>query len=293
MIEPVTSQVSARRTCHKIEGKPLVVVGGQITTSEYGGMRKSDFYQQVGPHHDPDWAWEYRHRERARLQDQQQSPEDAVFSQQIVPMCEHPFKAIAVDTVDLLHKYCTDFVCKKHNIKHPSDMSFGKGFALVSSEFQRAFTKLASLPYGLFLVSHAVEREIETRTGKYHKTMPTLPESARKILVGMTDLILYVDLETVTNQDGSVAYNRVLRTKPDKHFEAGDRTGKLPDPLPLDFKAFKDAFEQAVAQPEQKKNKEKEDTKTGKPESPEKHNSPSKPKPGSRPNQPTSNTAVA
>ena len=92
MIEPVTSQVSARRTCHKIEGKPLVVVGGQITTSEYGGMRKSDFYQQVGPHHDPDWAWEYRHRERARLQDQQQSPEDAVFSQQIVPMCEQAIR---------------------------------------------------------------------------------------------------------------------------------------------------------------------------------------------------------
>ena len=205
---------------------------------------------------------------------------------------DHPFKAIAVDTVDLLHKYCTDFVCKKHNIKHPSDMSFGKGFALVSSEFQRAFTKLASLPYGLFLVSHAVEREIETRTGKYHKTMPTLPESARKILVGMTDLILYVDLETVTNQDGSVAYNRVLRTKPDKHFEAGDRTGKLPDPLPLDFKAFKDAFEQAVAQPEQKKNKEKEDTKIEKPESPEKPVSPSKPKSGASPNQRTSNTAV-
>ena len=198
---------------------------------------------------------------------------------------DHPFKAIAVDTVDLLHKYCTDFVCKKHNIKHPADLPYGKGHALVNNEFQRAMTKLAGLPYGLFLVSHAVERELETRTGKFHKTMPSLPESARKILVGMTDLILLVDLETVTNQDGSVAYNRVLRTKPDKHYEAGDRTGKLPDPLPLDFKAFKDAFELAVAQPESKK---KEDTKVDKPE---KHNSPSKAKPGANPNQ--TNTAVA
>jgi hypothetical protein len=43
-------------------------------------------------HHDPYWAREYRHRERARLQDQQQSPEDAVFAQQIIPLCEQAIR---------------------------------------------------------------------------------------------------------------------------------------------------------------------------------------------------------
>ena len=160
----------------------------------------------------------------------------------------HNFKAIIIDTVDNCYKFCHEHVCAKHGIKHPSDLPYGKGHALVNNEFQRVMTKLAALPYGLFLISHAVEREIESRTGKYHKTMPTLPEGARKILLGMIDLALFADLETVTDKDGAASCRRVLRTKPDKHFEAGDRTGKLPDPLPLNFKAFKDAFEKAVAE---------------------------------------------
>ncbi len=158
----------------------------------------------------------------------------------------HNFKAVIVDTIDNAYKFCLDHVCAKHGIKHPSDLSYGKGHALVNNEFQRVMTKLAALPYGLFCISHAVEREIETRTGKYHKTLPTLPDGARKILLGMTDIILFADLESVADKDGSVSYRRVLRTKPDKHYEAGDRTGRLPDPIPLDFNAFKAAFEKAV-----------------------------------------------
>ena len=160
---------------------------------------------------------------------------------------DHPFKTIVVDTVDNAYKFCTAHVCKQLGVKHPADMPYGKGYALVNNEFHRVMTKLAGLPCGLFLISHAVEREIESRTGKYHKTMPTLPDGARKILLGMTDIILFADLEADTAKDGSITYRRVLRTKPDRHFEAGDRTGKLPDPLPLDFDAFRSAFGEAVS----------------------------------------------
>ena len=38
--------------------------------------------------------------------------------------------------------------------------------ALINNEFYRVLTKLAFLPYRLFLVSHVQEKEIETRTGK-------------------------------------------------------------------------------------------------------------------------------
>ena len=160
----------------------------------------------------------------------------------------HNFKAIIVDTIDNAYKFCLDHVCAKHGIKHPSDMSYGRGYALVNGEFQRVMTKLAALPYGLFCISHAVEREIETRTGKYHKTLPTLPEGARKILLGMIDIALFVDIETMTDKDGNQYTRRIMRTKPDKHYEAGDRTGKLPDPIPLDYNAFQAAFEKAVSE---------------------------------------------
>jgi hypothetical protein len=39
----------------------------------------------------------------------------------------------------------------------------------------------------------------------------------------------------------------VIRTKTSEAWVSGDRTGRLPDPLPLEFGAFKEAFDKAVA----------------------------------------------
>ena len=160
----------------------------------------------------------------------------------------HAFKTVVLDTVDNAYQYCADFVCEKWKIKHPSDLAYGKGQGLVNQEFHRALTKLAALPYGLMLTSHAVDREMESSTGKFMKTTPTLPEGARKILLGFVDIILYADVEMATDAAGNTVYNRVLRTKPNKHYEAGDRTGRLPATLPMDFGAFIGAL--AVDAPE-------------------------------------------
>lgn len=165
---------------------------------------------------------------------------------------QHQFRSLIVDTADQAFRLCSDYICAKHGVKHPSDLAYGKGHSLVNSEYFRVMSKLAQLPYGLFLVSHAQEREIETRTGKYVKTIPSLPDGARKMLIGMVDTILFADLEHETNADGKVVVRRVLRTKPDKHYEAGDRTGRLPDVLPLDYKAFAEAF--AGKRPDANKN---------------------------------------
>ena len=39
----------------------------------------------------------------------------------------------------------------------------------------------------------------------------------------------------------------MIRTKPSLYYEAGDRTGRLPETLDLDFSKFLDAFNTAVA----------------------------------------------
>lgn len=114
--------------------------------------------------------------------------------------------------------------CKKtaSQIEHESDLGYGKDWALFNNEFHRVLTKLAFFLYGLFLVSHSVEKEIETRTpacrvrdadrGKHTRIVPTLPDKARKIVPGMVDLILYCDLETATDEEGKTSYRRVMRT---------------------------------------------------------------------------------
>jgi len=159
---------------------------------------------------------------------------------------QHPFKTVIIDTVDNAYKFCTDHILKKFKIEHESDLGYGKGYAIVNNEFQRVLTKLAFLPYGLFLVSHAKQIEVETRTGKYTRVVPTLPDKARKIVLGMVDMVLYCDLETSVGDGGEQRMRRVIRTKPSRDYEAGDRTGRLPETLDLDFAKFFEAFNTAV-----------------------------------------------
>lgn len=154
----------------------------------------------------------------------------------------HPFKTVILDTVDNAYKMCAEHVCRKFKVEHESDLGFGKGYALTNNEFQRVLNKLAFMPCGLYLISHSQEIEIETRTGKYTKTVPTLPEKARKIVLGLVDMVLYCDIETTAGPDGKMVTRRVMRTKPSLNYEAGDRTGRLPEVIDLDYTKFIEAF---------------------------------------------------
>jgi hypothetical protein len=159
----------------------------------------------------------------------------------------HPFKTVIIDTVDNAYKFCVDHILKKFKIEHESDLGYGKGYAIVNNEFQRVLTKLAFLPCGLFLISHAKEMEMESRTGKYTRIVPTLPDKARKIVLGMADMVLFCDLEVSVGEDGKQSLRRVIRTKPSLFYEAGDRTGRLPETIDLNYTSFLEAFNAATA----------------------------------------------
>ncbi len=151
----------------------------------------------------------------------------------------HEFRTICIDTIDNLYKFCVDHVLRKHNISHQSDLEYGKGWDLVNTEFQRRLTALSLLPYGLIMTSHSTEKEVKTRTGKETRIAPTMANSARKTVLGMCDLILYAEMNEVQDGEGVITgYNRVVHTKPTTIYEAGDRTGRLPETLPLDYAAF-------------------------------------------------------
>lgn len=156
---------------------------------------------------------------------------------------KHSFETIVIDTVDNLYKLCSDYVCNKLGIKHESDLGYGKGFAMVNSEFQRTLTKLSLLPYGLILISHSQEKDVDTRLGKVKKIVPTLPEAARKIVLGMVDIVLYIDVEPIKDDNGKVKeYKRIFRTKPTTYITAGDRTNRLPEVLDLSYESLVEAF---------------------------------------------------
>ena len=160
----------------------------------------------------------------------------------LVAKGDHNFKTIVIDTIDNAFKMCSDYVCTKHGIEYEGDMGHGKGWALVKNEWHRVLTRLASLPYGLIMISHAIDKTIETRTGEYTKTTPSLPYRARNVVLGLVDIILFGDSIAKKDAAGNVTIERVVRTKPHPTYEAGDRTGRLPELLPLDYEQFMKAF---------------------------------------------------
>ena len=155
---------------------------------------------------------------------------------------KHKFKTLILDTVDNAWFLCRRYICEKYKVDYEGDLSFGKGHSLVLNEFTRVITKLSMLPYGLVLISHASIQEIQTRTGVTHKTIPSLPEKPRKLILGLADMILFCDLETVRADDGKQVIRRVIRTQPSPNYEAGDRTGRLPEVIDLDYRKFVEAF---------------------------------------------------
>lgn len=132
------------------------------------------------------------------------------------------FKTVIVDTLDNLYLFCQQYIYELHNIRHESDMNYGKGWAQVDAEFRRQITRLSQIKrIGKVFVSHAEEKEFRKKGQDEAdvKITHTLPKRARKVISGMADMILFMEVD----KQG----RRVIRTKPTTEYEAGDRTGRL------------------------------------------------------------------
>jgi hypothetical protein len=64
------------------------------------------------------------------------------------------------------------------------------------------------------------------------------------VALNLPDLILFIDSEI--DRDG--VEKRIIRTKPSKFWEGGDRTALgIPETIPLDFKKFSEYFKEKGA----------------------------------------------
>lgn len=147
------------------------------------------------------------------------------------------FQTVVIDTVDNLYLFCQTYMYDLHHIKHESDLEWGKGWAQISSEFRRQITRISQIKsMGLCFVSHSEEKE-SRKPGHAEsevKVCHTLPARARKVILPMADMVLYMEIDDKNN--------RIIRTKPSTSYEAGDRSGKLPAVLPLNFETFVDSY---------------------------------------------------
>jgi len=139
------------------------------------------------------------------------------------------YTTIIIDTVDFAVRYCEKYICDQLGVQHPSDLSFGKGFAAVKNEFIRVMNGFNKMGYSICFISHSKSIEQKTKVQTLTVVGPSLSATWSELVTGMADIIFYLYIDS----EGQ----RKMRTKPTRHIIAGERGSppKLPAIMDVDF----------------------------------------------------------
>ena len=158
---------------------------------------------------------------------------------------EWDYETIVFDTIDNMVDFCDDAVCQKYGLNVLGDLDYGKGYNHVKKALKKMFNELSNTDIGLVFVSHATEKEVDSKlttnpyastradmeSGKVKMITSTMMATAWRYFSGLCDMIWYMGV----NQD----QERTIHTKPNAHFEAGDRSGRLsPSISPVSYEAI-------------------------------------------------------
>jgi hypothetical protein len=129
-----------------------------------------------------------------------------------------PYKASAIDTADVLGRYCADIVRKSLGIVHESDLDWGKGWSVLRDTWAVNLSKLAAIPnHGVVLVTHSTEVEVKTRSATWNKQVFRGVKGIRETMLDMADIVLLIDFAEEDDE------RRVIKTKPNRYFDAKER----------------------------------------------------------------------
>lgn len=153
-----------------------------------------------------------------------------------------PIRTIVLDTGELLFKMCHDHMLEVLGVGSMSDLEWGKGWSSLSDEFQRVMTKISRWPYGFIFICHSKEQEIKSKARSIDRIQPAIMTTGLKIIHTLCDIILYAYMDEVPERNvdtgeltGAIKQERVLQCHPKNNLIAGDRTGRLPEQIPLAY----------------------------------------------------------
>ena len=160
------------------------------------------------------------------------------------------FSTIIIDTADIAYDYCIRYICDNakrsdggFGVDAISDIPFGKGYGLVSQEFDECLRSIVQMDYGLVLISHATDKVFTDEQGKeYNKIVPTLDKRATNIVSRMTDIIGYS--RVIKMEDGTQSTKLFIRGT--DRFMAGSRFKYTPDYIDFSYQNLVDAIAEAI-----------------------------------------------
>lgn len=151
---------------------------------------------------------------------------------------ENTFETIAVDLVEDLRELCRTYIFKKYDWEHESDGNFGKGWQMVTTEFNNAIKRLKSLGYRIVFISKEKREEIKLKNNTIRTTFePNIDSKTANVLSGTVDLTI----RAFVNDEGV----RKLQLKKVSNEFGGGRFNFKRDVINLDINEFKEALIEA------------------------------------------------
>lgn len=166
------------------------------------------------------------------------------------PEVHKQFETIIIDTADVAYDYCVKYVCDNalradgsFGVDSVSDIPYGKGYGMVSKEFDDNLRSIVQMDYGLVMISHSIDKTFTDEQGKeFNRIVPTLDRRAKNIVSRMVDIYGYA--RGVTEADGTNVTKLFLRGTP--RFEAGSRFKYTPDYIDFSYQNLVEAVSEAI-----------------------------------------------
>lgn len=150
---------------------------------------------------------------------------------------------IIVDTVDIAYDLCEKYICNREGVETIGDLAYGKGYSLVSHEFDEALRTIPQIGYGLVMISHSQDKTFKDENGQeYNQICPTLGNRPRLIVDRMSDLIIYA--HPIQEEDGTIHTVGFMRQTP--RFVAGSRFKYIPDDIDFTYENLVNAIGNAI-----------------------------------------------
>ena len=156
---------------------------------------------------------------------------------------QEKFETIVIDTVDILWDLCEDYVLSANGVTKISDIPFGGGYGMLAKEFDKKVREIPMMGYGLVLISHSTQVEIESIDGKKsNQFQSTLSKRGKTVVNRMADISGHI--LPVLNEDGEQEIRLFMRETP--LVQAGSRFKFIPESIVFSYDNLVNAIAEAV-----------------------------------------------
>lgn len=163
-----------------------------------------------------------------------------IFRELKKPEVKEMYSAIVVDTIDVAADKCKKYICQQNNIEDLGDLGYGKGWSKFKDEFNEVFRGLTQMGYAVFFIGH--DKEAKDNDGNITNIRPSLSNSTREIIAGMSDIYGYA------KQSGADRNSVLVLRDKTGFIECGCRFKYIPDVIEMNYRALVDAIHTAIEQ---------------------------------------------